>query len=235
MLVGRERGVLTDRTKCAAPDAFRGKLCPSPRASEFSPFLQPVRSDPLLRHPAQVTAEFLDFTRSRGNDLSAPTPWFPGLKPGDRWCLCASRCVAPELENGKASRGRLVAGNLQMPLITTITPLSGCGPYPHRWAEAKKVGGPACVERRNIAAVGRGASLAVVAHIQRLPCMPAHIPTHSHEAACHPLRVRLSCLECFCTYSCSLDARPLLHRLGWGCASRGARCHPCARSGLRHP
>lgn len=42
---------------------------------------------------AQVTEEFLTFTRDRGNDLSTPMPMyqFPGLKPGDRWCLCASR------------------------------------------------------------------------------------------------------------------------------------------------
>jgi uncharacterized protein len=40
---------------------------------------------------AQVTAEFLAHTRSRGNDLSTPTPYFPGLKPGDKWCLCISR------------------------------------------------------------------------------------------------------------------------------------------------
>jgi uncharacterized protein len=40
---------------------------------------------------AQVTAEFLDYTRSRGNDLSTPTSYFPGLKPGDKWCLCVSR------------------------------------------------------------------------------------------------------------------------------------------------
>ncbi|MBW4614954.1 MAG: DUF2237 domain-containing protein [Desmonostoc vinosum HA7617-LM4] len=42
---------------------------------------------------AQVTTEFLEFTKSRGNDLSTPVPDynFPGLKPGDRWCLCASR------------------------------------------------------------------------------------------------------------------------------------------------
>ncbi|MBE9192408.1 DUF2237 domain-containing protein [Gloeocapsopsis crepidinum LEGE 06123] len=42
---------------------------------------------------AQVTEEFLAFTRSRGNDLSTPRPTFnfPGLKSGDRWCLCASR------------------------------------------------------------------------------------------------------------------------------------------------
>lgn len=40
---------------------------------------------------AQVTQEFLDFTRSQGNDLSTPQPNFPGLKAGDRWCLCVSR------------------------------------------------------------------------------------------------------------------------------------------------
>lgn len=42
---------------------------------------------------AQVTAEFLEYTKAQGNDLSTPMPvfGFPGLKPGDRWCLCASR------------------------------------------------------------------------------------------------------------------------------------------------
>ncbi len=42
---------------------------------------------------AIMTAEFLAFTASRGNDLSTPRPEyaFPGLKPGDRWCLCALR------------------------------------------------------------------------------------------------------------------------------------------------
>ncbi len=42
---------------------------------------------------AEVTAEFLAFSRSRGNDLSTPRPeyGFAGLKPGDRWCLCAPR------------------------------------------------------------------------------------------------------------------------------------------------
>ena len=40
----------------------------------------------------QVTAEFLEFARSRGNDLITPVPEFdfPGLKPGDRWCVCAA-------------------------------------------------------------------------------------------------------------------------------------------------
>lgn len=42
---------------------------------------------------AQVTREFLDYSRARGNDLMTPRPefGFPGLQPGDRWCLCALR------------------------------------------------------------------------------------------------------------------------------------------------
>ena len=41
----------------------------------------------------RMTQEFLDFSRARGNDLSSPRPefGFPGLRPGDRWCLCALR------------------------------------------------------------------------------------------------------------------------------------------------
>lgn len=55
---------------------------------------------------AIMTGEFLAFSKSRGNDLSTPRPEyrFPGLKPGDRWCLCAARWreaweagVAPEV------------------------------------------------------------------------------------------------------------------------------------------
>jgi uncharacterized protein (DUF2237 family) len=42
---------------------------------------------------AQVTAEFLAYTKSQGNDLSTPVLEFnfPGLQAGDRWCLCAAR------------------------------------------------------------------------------------------------------------------------------------------------
>jgi uncharacterized protein (DUF2237 family) len=42
---------------------------------------------------AVMTAEFLAFSKARGNDLSTPMPelGFPGLVPGDRWCLCAPR------------------------------------------------------------------------------------------------------------------------------------------------
>jgi len=44
---------------------------------------------------AVMTEAFLEFTANRGNDLSTPNPafGFPGLKPGDRWCLCAARWV----------------------------------------------------------------------------------------------------------------------------------------------
>jgi uncharacterized protein (DUF2237 family) len=42
---------------------------------------------------AEMTAEFLAFSAERGNDLSTPAPHFgfPGVRPGDRWCLCAER------------------------------------------------------------------------------------------------------------------------------------------------
>ncbi|MGB3536067.1 MAG: DUF2237 domain-containing protein [Microcoleaceae cyanobacterium] len=42
---------------------------------------------------AEMTSEFLTYTKNQGNDLSTPVPeyQFPGLKPGDRWCLCAIR------------------------------------------------------------------------------------------------------------------------------------------------
>jgi len=44
---------------------------------------------------AVMTQEFLDYTFARGNDLSTPAPHykFPGLKAGDKWCLCALRWI----------------------------------------------------------------------------------------------------------------------------------------------
>lgn len=52
-----------------------------------------------------ATAEFLEFSRARGNDLSTPVPafGFAGLVPGDRWCLCAPRWQEA-LEAGSAPR-----------------------------------------------------------------------------------------------------------------------------------
>jgi uncharacterized protein (DUF2237 family) len=59
---------------------------------------------------AVVTAEFLEFSRSRGNDLTTPAPHlgFAGLKPGDRWCLCAARWKEA-LDSGRAPRVALRA------------------------------------------------------------------------------------------------------------------------------
>lgn len=71
-------------------------------------------SDDLGLHTVcvEVTAEFLAFSASRGNDLATPQPdfGFPGLEPGDRWCLCASRWLEA-LKAGKAPRVCLAATN----------------------------------------------------------------------------------------------------------------------------
>lgn len=62
---------------------------------------------------AEMTAEFLDFSRRRGNDLSTPRPefGFPGLSPGDRWCLCAERWQEA-FEAGAAPRVVLAGTNI---------------------------------------------------------------------------------------------------------------------------
>jgi uncharacterized protein (DUF2237 family) len=59
---------------------------------------------------AEMTEEFLEFSRARGNDLSTPVPAFrfPGLRPGDRWCLGAARW-REALEAGVAPRVALLA------------------------------------------------------------------------------------------------------------------------------
>jgi uncharacterized protein (DUF2237 family) len=59
---------------------------------------------------AVVTEQFLQFSRFVGNDLSTPRPemGFPGLRPGDRWCLCAARWQEA-LEAGHAPKVVLMA------------------------------------------------------------------------------------------------------------------------------
>jgi uncharacterized protein len=59
---------------------------------------------------AVMTAEFLALSKYLGNDLSTPRPeWgFAGLKPGDRWCLCAARFLQAH-EEGAAPRVNLAA------------------------------------------------------------------------------------------------------------------------------
>ncbi len=59
---------------------------------------------------ARMTAEFLAYSKYVGNDLSTPRPefGFPGLKPGDLWCLCAARFLQAH-EEGCAPNVRLAA------------------------------------------------------------------------------------------------------------------------------
>ncbi len=61
----------------------------------------------------ELTDEFLEFSQSRGNDLSTPIPdWgFPGLQAGDKWCLCVTRWKEA-LEAGKAPRVDLEATHI---------------------------------------------------------------------------------------------------------------------------
>jgi uncharacterized protein len=58
----------------------------------------------------EVTEAFLSYSRAQGNDLSSPAPayGFPGLKPGDHWCVCAPRWLEA-YEDGMAPPVRLAA------------------------------------------------------------------------------------------------------------------------------
>ena len=62
---------------------------------------------------AEMTAEFLEFSKARGNDLSTPHPeWsFAGLQSGDRWCLCVLRWKEALLA-GRAPRVHLEATHI---------------------------------------------------------------------------------------------------------------------------
>ncbi|MDX2279189.1 MAG: DUF2237 domain-containing protein [Saprospiraceae bacterium] len=69
--------------------------CFDPKTGYFRDGYCKTRLDDVGTHVvcAVVTQEFLTFTKSRGNDLETPAPQydFPGLKPGDKWCLCVLR------------------------------------------------------------------------------------------------------------------------------------------------
>ncbi len=71
-----------------------------------------------------LTADFLAFSKARGNDLSTPRPefGFPGLQPGDRWCLCAARW-REALHAGKAPRVVLNSTNEAALLIVSLDDL----------------------------------------------------------------------------------------------------------------
>lgn len=73
---------------------------------------------------ARVTAEFLNYSLSRGNDLLTPRPdyRFAGLKPGDRWCLCALRWKEA-LEAGVAPPVHLEATHAKALSVVTLAQL----------------------------------------------------------------------------------------------------------------
>ena len=73
---------------------------------------------------AIMTNDFLAFSALQGNDLITPMPYyeFPGLKEGDKWCLCASRWVEAE-KAGKAPKVLLEATHEKTLEYTTIDKL----------------------------------------------------------------------------------------------------------------
>ncbi len=75
----------------------------------------------------RVTAEFLAFSMSRGNDLSTPRPeyGFAGLRPGDRWCLCALRWVEA-LQAGVAPKVVLASTHVS---VLDLVPLATLEEY----------------------------------------------------------------------------------------------------------
>ena len=74
---------------------------------------------------ARLTAEFLEFSLLRGNDLTTPRPEFdfPGLRPGDRWCLCVARW-REALEAGVAPPVVLAATHEKALAVVTLEQLS---------------------------------------------------------------------------------------------------------------
>jgi uncharacterized protein len=76
---------------------------------------------------AVMTAEFLAYSKYLGNDLSTPRPEFrfPGLKPGDQWCLCAARFLQAHAE-GVAPRVRLQSTHQRALDIVPLDVLQAC-------------------------------------------------------------------------------------------------------------
>ena len=76
---------------------------------------------------AQVTEDFLSYSKNKGNDLSTPVPefGFAGLKEGDRWCLCAERWKEA-FEDGKAPKVVLESTNEE---VLKVIPLENLKQY----------------------------------------------------------------------------------------------------------
>ena len=81
--------------------------CSKPMTGYFRDGLCITISDDTGTHTvcAIMTKDFLEFSALKGNDLITPMPYyqFPGLKEGDKWCLCVSRWIEAEKE-GKAPK-----------------------------------------------------------------------------------------------------------------------------------
>ena len=90
--------------------------CTSPRTGFYRTGLCETGGDDHGVHTvcAIVTDEFLAFSKQAGNDLSTPMPQygFPGLREGDKWCLCAPRWQEA-FEAGKAPRVDLAATHIR--------------------------------------------------------------------------------------------------------------------------
>ena len=100
--------------------------CTSPMAGFYRDGCCNTGDDDLGIHVvcAKVTREFLEFSKAHGNDLTTPQPelGFPGLKPGDKWCLCAARWV-DALEAGVAPQIVLTATHEAMLEYMSLTEL----------------------------------------------------------------------------------------------------------------
>ena len=114
-----------------------------------------------------MTAEFLEFSRSRGNDLSTPMPeyGFGGLEPGDRWCLCAPRWQEA-FEAGQAPRVVLRATH-RAPWTTARSPTSSASQSTSPERE--------CSDRRRALLSGR----------ERAPSPAPELPDIFHAADFH--------------------------------------------------
>ena len=115
---------MTDRYDPEARNVLGGELTPCsnrPLTGFFRNGCCETSAEDIGLHTvcAVMTAEFLAFSASVGNDLSTPQPGFPGLKPGDRWCLCAPRWKEA-LDAGAAPPVVLEATHEETLAITTL-------------------------------------------------------------------------------------------------------------------
>jgi uncharacterized protein len=117
---------MTDRYDPEARNVLGGELIPcslAPKTGFFRNGCCETGPEDVGLHTvcAVMTTEFLAFSKAAGNDLTTPMPeyGFPGLKPGDRWCLCAPRWKEA-LDAGAAPQVVLEATHEETLAITTL-------------------------------------------------------------------------------------------------------------------